>query len=166
MSFEQNRVTREFIETVEFLLDRGIVKNYKELADTLKWNQSSMYAVMNKKRNVPFEIAQEFNTLAEKLVIECDNKNADKTSNSYNSAYEEKFLEIESQLKVITTYIIELKQAITKNSTSEISAEIEEAIKKVKKVYKENRVVDSTLYQFKLLQAKQDFEDISNEDNI
>lgn len=54
---EQNTLTKDFIGSVNHLVDIGLVKNGKELAEKLSWNASTMSEVMTGKRNVPRHIS-------------------------------------------------------------------------------------------------------------
>jgi len=52
--FTQNSITREFIQQVNDLVNRGLY-DFKDLATALSWNKSSLSQVVNGARNVPIE---------------------------------------------------------------------------------------------------------------
>lgn len=52
--------TLSFIDSVEYAMQSGIIKNYTDLAQKLEWNGSVLSQVMGKKRNVPRHINMRF----------------------------------------------------------------------------------------------------------
>jgi hypothetical protein len=59
---EQTPVTKQFIQQLQELRDKGIIKNYAEVIEKLKWNKSTMSSVLNGKLNVPHYIYSNFKT--------------------------------------------------------------------------------------------------------
>lgn len=52
--------TKDFLKKVDFLIDRGIVKNTQAIIDRLEWNKSVMSSVRNGKLPVPQYIYTKF----------------------------------------------------------------------------------------------------------
>jgi phage repressor protein C with HTH and peptisase S24 domain len=64
--FVQNSYTKEFIGAVNSMQD----VEHKDIVDKLEWNKTAMSAVMNGKRNIPFDKWEKF-----KSVYKSDNSN-------------------------------------------------------------------------------------------
>jgi len=60
MTNGQSSITKFFIETVNKLIDKGELKGYKELAEKLDWNRTSLSNVINGRINVPTEVYKKF----------------------------------------------------------------------------------------------------------
>jgi hypothetical protein len=109
---EQSTVTKKFIDSVNHLIDTGIIKNAKELAERLDWNASTMSEVLNKKRNVPQHIAMRLQAFASGEL----RKQRDVALGMDGAVYE-KFLgetddklgKIEAQIRNVISYLVELE---------------------------------------------------------
>jgi hypothetical protein len=70
--------TKDFLKKVDYLIDRGIVKNTQAVIDTLEWNKSVMSSVRNGKLPVPQYIYNKFKeAYADDLKVEETFKNGD-----------------------------------------------------------------------------------------
>lgn len=60
MSFEPTATTKKFIRQVKTLLEKGEVKNQKEIIDSLKWDKTVFSNVMNGRKNIPNDVYRRF----------------------------------------------------------------------------------------------------------
>jgi hypothetical protein len=75
--------TKEFLEKIDLLISRGIIKNHAEVVATLNWNKSVMSSVKNGAMPVPQHIYNKFKEVyAEHLI-----NNPDPMSQDYKDRY-------------------------------------------------------------------------------
>lgn len=55
MAFLQNEQSKTFISEVQRLMNAGVVKKYKEIADAIEWDKTAISNVMNGRRDIPLE---------------------------------------------------------------------------------------------------------------
>lgn len=78
MSEYRQRITKEFVERINHLIESGAVSDFAEIIYKLNWNKSSMSSVMSGARLVPIEVYHKFSevygmqTTNEKKLIKPD----------------------------------------------------------------------------------------------
>lgn len=140
MAFTPNEITKRFVEAVKYMVTHGLVKNYKEIVDRLEWSQSSMYAVMNNKRNVPHEIGIKFFELSDHLIKKVirreDRPDTEMKFQApgvlmegrwedFVSDHEGRLLALEASIKTVRTALAELRHLVTKEPLAKILAELD-----------------------------------------
>lgn len=60
MAFIQNFISRKFAEAVVIIKERGTGLDFKNIAEAIEWDSSSLSQVLNNSRNVPPEIIKRF----------------------------------------------------------------------------------------------------------
>jgi len=159
--FQQNQITKEFIDEVNWLIDLALVKNQAEIVKKLDWNPSTMSEVMSGKRNVPHKIAYEFfKVYADKISGKKDSSkqrleigDIEPTDTIPNFA--KRLIYLEATTKTLMTFVAELKSQISKEPLTKILYEIE----------KECKVFGDSLYHsFTIKQAQKDFEGLGDQE--
>jgi plasmid maintenance system antidote protein VapI len=60
MLFEQNTITKSFVDEISNLIQSGEANNYKEVADRIEWDKTAISNVVNGRRNIPASIYKKF----------------------------------------------------------------------------------------------------------
>lgn len=111
----QNQETEVFKKQVNYLIEKGHVKNYTELVGFLEWNTSMLSDVMNGRRNAPKYIIAAVSSMISAVI----NNQARAQVQERNKGAEEAILrtmqgltEIEGQIRQAISYMVELSHAI------------------------------------------------------
>jgi hypothetical protein len=118
-AFNQNTVTKKFIESVDKLIDDGKIASRSALVDEIKWNKSSMSSVFNGRINVPSTVYKKF----------CDKYATDKAVTIPNGAelVVKKVLSIEAVSRVCLLALAELLAQQRGSSVVSVVSELEAA---------------------------------------
>lgn len=60
MNTTPNKLTQDFLNQVQSLIDKGIAANKTEVVNAINWNKSSMSEVSNGRKNVPVAVYRKF----------------------------------------------------------------------------------------------------------
>jgi hypothetical protein len=102
---KQDHKTKDFLEKIDFLISRGVIKNQAEIVTTLNWNKSVMSSVKNGSLPVPQHIYNKFKEVyAEHLT-----KNPDPSGQDLKDKY---ILLLEETLKENKAMLAEVQRSL------------------------------------------------------
>jgi hypothetical protein len=80
---KQDHKTKDFLEKIDLLISRGIIKNHAEIVSVLNWNKSVMSSVKNGSLSVPQHIYNKF----KEVYSDKFTKNPDPLDQDFRSKY-------------------------------------------------------------------------------
>jgi transcriptional regulator with XRE-family HTH domain len=119
MTFQQNSVTKKFIKTVNYIIDKGQAKSFADVAEKLEWNRTSMSNVYNGRINVPLEV---YKKLAKVFHVEVE---AEVSAREYVA---NKVAKIEAISEVNLLVLAELLAAARNQPIAKVLADLKAAV--------------------------------------
>lgn len=123
--FVQNDISKRFIDACKRLVDNHLEDNYRAIADSIEWTESSISSVRGGRINVPIKYAKAFEKHYKISII----------SPIENEDVQNRLLRIEANIEVFQVAIAGLKSKRTEDFDqrfSELQTLIEEAVKRRK----------------------------------
>jgi hypothetical protein len=98
---KQDHKTQDFLEKIDYLISRGVIKNQAEVVSTLNWNKSVMSSVKNGSLPVPQHIYNKFKEVYAEQLIKNPDLNSQDLKDKYITLLESSLMENKQMLEEV-----------------------------------------------------------------